>query len=100
MSNTKINFFIAENIVSENYLKSIFSKNAYNKSYIEAGRRLQNRSILGVCEDFAGKPDAKRALLGAFLLSYKTIGLYLGTNAFIAIQLARYATAQNEKAII
>ena len=38
----------------------------YNKSYFEAGRRPKNRSILGVCEDFAGKPDAKRALLGNF----------------------------------
>ena len=33
-------------------------------------------------------------------IAYKTIGLYFGTNAFIAVQLARYATAQNEKAII
>ena len=65
---SEINFFIAENIVSENYLKSIFSKNAYHKSYFEAGRRARNRSILGVCEDFEVKPDTESALLGAFFI--------------------------------
>ena len=38
----------------------------YNKSYFEAGRSPKNRSILGVCEDFEDKPDAKRALLENF----------------------------------
>ena len=40
----------------------------YNKSYFEAGRSPKNRSILGVCEDFAGKPDAKIALFDYFNL--------------------------------
>ena len=35
----------------------------YNKRYFEAARRLQNRSLLGVNEDFAIKADAERALL-------------------------------------
>ena len=38
----------------------------YNKSYFEAGRSPKNRSILGVCEDFEDKPNAKRALLENF----------------------------------
>ena len=38
----------------------------YNKSYFEAGRRPRNRSLLEANEDFEGKPDAKRALLGSF----------------------------------
>ncbi len=33
----------------------------YNVSYFEAGRRLRNRSLLCVNEDFEVKPDAKRA---------------------------------------
>ena len=40
----------------------------YNKSYFEAGRSPKNRSILGVCKDFAGKPDAKIALFDYFNL--------------------------------
>ena len=44
---------------------SYFEK-LYNKSYFEAGRSPRNRSILGVCEDFEDKPDAKRALLDSF----------------------------------
>ena len=69
----------------------------YKASYFEAARRWGNRSILCVCEDFNIKADAKIAALDNF---YNTMGLYFGTKAFIASQLARYATAQNEKAII
>ena len=43
-----------------------YYRELYNKSYFEAGRRPRNRSIRIVCEDFEGKPDAKRALLGNF----------------------------------
>ena len=42
------------------------AQKAYSKSYFEAARRLQIRSILCVCEDFADKADAERALLYAF----------------------------------
>ena len=35
----------------------------YNKSYFEAARRLRNRSLLDVNEDFSDKADAERALL-------------------------------------
>ena len=43
-------------------------KKLYNKSYFEAARSLKKRSLLGVNEHFSGKADAKRALLGNFLL--------------------------------
>ena len=48
--------------------KSLYiqTKKAYSKSYFEAARWLQIRSILYVCEDFADKADAKRALLYTF----------------------------------
>ena len=46
------------------------SQKLYNKSYFEAGRRPRNRSLLGANEDFEDKPDAKRALLDDFLLSF------------------------------
>ena len=46
--------------------RPFYYRELYNKSYFEAGRRPRNRSILIVCEDFEGKPDAKRALLGNF----------------------------------
>ena len=42
----------------------------YNKSYFEAARRLRNRSLLDVNEDFSGKADAERALLDSFYLLY------------------------------
>ena len=35
----------------------------YNKSYFEAARRLEKRSLLGVNEHFPDKADAERALL-------------------------------------
>ena len=44
----------------------IHTKKAYSKSYFEAARWLQIRSILYVGEDFADKADAKRALLYTF----------------------------------
>ena len=44
----------------------LLTKKAYSKSYFEAARWLQIRSILYVCEDFADKADAKRALLYTF----------------------------------
>ena len=37
-----------------------------NKSYFEAARRLEKRSLLVVNEHFPDKADAKRALLGNF----------------------------------
>ena len=39
------------------------TKNLYSKSYFEAARSMEKRSILSVCEDFEIKADAKRALL-------------------------------------
>ena len=38
----------------------------YNKSYFEAARRLRNRSLLSVNEDFEDKADTKKALLDFF----------------------------------
>jgi hypothetical protein len=40
--------------------------NLYNKSYFEAARNLQKRSLLSVNEHFTSKADAERALLGRF----------------------------------
>ncbi len=56
------------NLQTSSYQKSLYihTKKAYSKSYFEAARRLQIRSILYVCEDFADKADAKRALLYTF----------------------------------
>ena len=39
----------------------------YNKSYFEAARRLEKRSLLGVNEHFPDKADAERALLDSFI---------------------------------
>ena len=40
--------------------------NLYNKSYFEAARSLEKRSIVCLCEHFPDKADAKRALLDEF----------------------------------
>ena len=53
------------------------TQNCYNKSYFEAGRRLRNRSIPSVCEDFENKPDAKRALLERFLEFRSEVEAYI-----------------------
>ena len=68
-------FFVTEQMPKEHTSKR--TKKLYNDSYFEAGRRRQNRSILGVCEDFDDKPDAKRALLDDFswILNYKIVTL-------------------------
>ena len=44
----------------------LFCQKLYNKSYFEAARRLEKRSLLDVNEHFPGKADAKRALLDGF----------------------------------
>ena len=44
----------------------LFCQKLYNKSYFEAARRLEKRSLLGVNEHFTDKADAKRALLDGF----------------------------------
>jgi len=38
----------------------------YDASYFEAARSLRIRSILGVCEEFEDKADAKRAASDGF----------------------------------
>ena len=47
--------------------QALYCQNLYNKSYFEAARRVQKRSLLGVNEHFADKADAKRALLDRLL---------------------------------
>ena len=53
----------------------LFIKRLYNNSYFETGRRPRKRSLLSVNEHFEGKPDAKRALLGNFLLNLPNAAL-------------------------
>ena len=45
-----------------------FCLKLYNKSYFEAARRLEKRSLLGVNEHFPDKADAERALLDSFII--------------------------------
>ena len=44
------------------------SKQSYKLSYFEDCRCSQNRSILGVCEDFENEQDAKRANLDGYCI--------------------------------
>ena len=51
------------------------SMKLYNKSYFEAARSTQKRSLLSVNEHFADKADAKRALLDKFI--YQVVNAYI-----------------------
>ena len=70
-----------------------FFEKLYNKSYFEAGRSPRNRSILGVCEDFEGKPDAKRALLDSFFF-IALFGIVYSTDT-PCCDVAEYHKGQN-----
>ena len=60
------------NLQTSSYQKSLYihTKKAYSKSYFETTRRLQIRSILYVCEDFADKADAKRVCISTQKKAY------------------------------
>ena len=53
-------------IISNKLCLAPLPANLQSNSYFEAARSGQNRSILDVCEDFARKADAERALLCGF----------------------------------
>lgn len=50
--------------------RSIISKKLYGVSYFEAGRRLRNRSLPSVNEDFETEPDAEIATQDNFYLIF------------------------------
>ena len=52
--------------ITNKFLETPLLKKLYNKSYFEAARRLEKRSLLNVNEHFPDKADAERALLYSF----------------------------------
>ena len=59
---------------------SYFEK-LYNKSYFEAGRRPRKRSLPSVNEHFENKPDAERALLYSFSVTFAQVNRIIYARA-------------------